>query len=236
MRVNAGTVLVGDKVVLVPYLPEHVPKYHKWMEDEELRELTASEPLTLEEEYEMQRSALDRTFCLDFESLNPEKWQLDDDKLTFIVCARPESDILQPSPLNPHDPRVASLPMIGDVNIFLHGSPGDEVYAEAEIMIAEREYRRRGFAFEALQLMLGYATASSSGYFLCENPSSIREALQDSPLPISPTSLLVRISESNVPSIHLFEKLGFRVTKRVEVFTEVEMRWSAASLHESAPS
>lgn len=84
--------------------------------------------------------------------------------------------------------------------------------------------------------MLGYATASSSGYFLCQNPSSIRDALQDSPLPISPTSLLVRISESNVPSIHLFEKLGFRITKHVEVFAEVEMRWTAASLHESAPS
>lgn len=28
-----------------------------------------------------------------------------------------------------------------------------------------------------------------------------------------------------MPSIALFEKLGFIVTKRVEVFGEVEMRW-----------
>ncbi|KAJ6531100.1 GNAT domain-containing protein [Mycena capillaripes] len=230
MKVNAETVLVGQKVVLVPYLPEHVPTYHIWMQDEELRELTASEPLTLEEEYEMQ-----------------QKWQNDEDKLTFIVCARTDSDALEPGALKPQDPRVSALPMIGDVNIFLHGSPPhlrtdntdeeDEFHAEAEIMIAdtysinfecynaEREYRRKGFALEALQLMLEYATASSSGYFIGQNPSSIQNALQGSPLPVPPTALLVRISESNVPSIRLFEKLGFHITKRVEVFGEVEMRW-----------
>ncbi|KAJ6526264.1 GNAT domain-containing protein [Mycena vulgaris] len=214
MKVNADTVLLGRMVALVPYLPDHVPKYHSWMQDEELRELTASEPLTLEEEFEMQR-----------------KWQQDEDKLTFIVCARADSDTLESGPVSPKDPRVSSLQMIGDVNIFLHGArtgdDEDEFYAEVEIMIAEREYRRKGFALEALQLMLGYATASSSGPFLCQNPASVQESLQGSPLPVPATSLLARISESNVPSIRLFEKLGFRITKRVEVFGEVEMRWSA---------
>lgn len=31
-------------------------RYHKWMTNKELQELTASEPLTIEEEYEMQAS------------------------------------------------------------------------------------------------------------------------------------------------------------------------------------
>ena len=45
------------------------------------------------------------------------------------------------------------------------------------------------------------------------------------PLPIPPTSLLTHISESNIPSIKLFEKLGFRIMKWVEVFGEVKMWW-----------
>ncbi len=33
----------------MPYIPGHVPKYHEWMKTDELQELTASEPLTLDE-------------------------------------------------------------------------------------------------------------------------------------------------------------------------------------------
>lgn len=37
---------------------------------------------------------------------------------------------------------------------------------------------------------------------------------------------VARIGSSNIPSITLFEKLGFIVTKRVEIFDEIEMRMS----------
>ena len=56
MRVNANLTLAGQRVTLVPYRPEHVRQYHAWMESPELREATASERLTLEEEMAMQRS------------------------------------------------------------------------------------------------------------------------------------------------------------------------------------
>ena len=46
---------MGD-TVLIPYDAIHVPVYHKWMESTELQDLTASEPLPLDAEYEMQKS------------------------------------------------------------------------------------------------------------------------------------------------------------------------------------
>jgi len=42
---------------------------------------------------------------------------------------------------------------------------------------------------------------------------------------MSPSQFIARIGRSNTPSIKLFESLGFGITKVVEVFDEVEMRW-----------
>ncbi|KZS99652.1 uncharacterized protein LAESUDRAFT_94660 [Laetiporus sulphureus 93-53] len=232
MRCNANIMIVDHDVVLVPYRSEHVAKYHEWMTSAELRELTASESLSLEEEYEMQR-----------------KWREDEDKLTFIVLAARPADAYPPhvtqdlsassassssfvpaigsSAVRAYDPEfVRSLSMIGDVNMFLKNferthEGGQEPIekeeateeedaapeAEVEIMIAEPAYRRHGLASCTLQLFLGYTLSS--------------HAL---PVDISPRHLVVRISETNAPSIRLFERLGWEVVKRVEVFGEVEMR------------
>ncbi|EIW84121.1 hypothetical protein CONPUDRAFT_151165 [Coniophora puteana RWD-64-598 SS2] len=190
---------MGERVVLVPYKPEHVETYHRWMLDEDLRELTASEPLTLEEEYEMQT-----------------KWRNDPDKLTFIILAR------QP------DVDTSKLPMIGDVNLFLKGDvddPESDFEAEAEIMIAEPTYRRQGLALEALQLMLSFATTSrfiaSTSVVIPEPDTTLR------PLPIDTSILVVRISASNAPSVALFRCLGFKIVRHVEVFNELEMRFDS---------
>lgn len=44
-------------------------RYHKWMSDPELLKLTASEPLTLDQEYEMQ-----------------ETWRNDEDSMSELNC------------------------------------------------------------------------------------------------------------------------------------------------------
>jgi RimJ/RimL family protein N-acetyltransferase len=174
MRLNANTTLGGAKCVLVPYREEHVNTYHCWMQDPELQEATASEPLTLDEEYEMQRA-----------------WRDDEDKLTFIVLDRRRQ---------PDTPGTGNHggAMAGDVNLFFIDEddendeemgedeerrarspalllPGEEEEeeeeaeperprrgpklrtAEIEVMIAEAESRRGGLATEALRLFMAYA-------------------------------------------------------------------------------
>ncbi|KAL4071990.1 GNAT domain-containing protein [Scleroderma citrinum] len=195
-----NAILRGEKVVLVPYKEEHVEKYHQWMSDPTLREQTASEPLTVQEEYEMQK-----------------KWREDPDKLTFIILAlEKEGDI-------------ATFPMVGDVNLFLKGHPDDEDFeAEVEVMIAEDAYRRRGFALEALKLMLIYATGSPEDFMGFPLPQTVPPPPK--PLPVRPQCLVVRISQDNRPSISLFERLHFSITRTVDVFREVEMRFVGSRL------
>uniref|UniRef100_A0A8C0I4M4 Alpha/beta-tubulin-N-acetyltransferase 9 n=1 Tax=Balaenoptera musculus TaxID=9771 RepID=A0A8C0I4M4_BALMU len=124
MRLNQNILLLGKKVVLVPYTPEHVPRYHEWMKSEELRRLTASEPLTLEQEYVMQHS-----------------WREDADKCTFIVL---DAEKWRAQPGTGEESCMA-----GDVNLFLTDL-GDPSLGEIEVMIAGWD-RRVGESF-VLQL------------------------------------------------------------------------------------
>ncbi|XP_061519846.1 N-acetyltransferase 9 [Phycodurus eques] len=132
MKINENTLLEGHKVVLVPYNAEHVPRYHEWMKSVELQQLTASEPLTLEQEYDMQRS-----------------WREDADKCTFIILDKR---------LWVDSGTEEAQCMIGDVNIFLT-DPTDPSMAELEIMIAEASYRGQGIGKEVTQMMMHYGVA-----------------------------------------------------------------------------
>lgn len=127
MKTNWQSSLVGSKVVLVPYLRVHVEKYHKWMTSTELQQLTGSEPLSLEEEYEMQKS-----------------WHQDPDKCTFIVLDKQKYA----------ESKDEVQAMIGDTNLFI--SQENATNAEAEIMVADPEARGKKMGWEAMLLMLRY--------------------------------------------------------------------------------
>lgn len=129
MRINENTLLEGHKVVLVPYNAEHVPRYHEWMKSPELQQLTASEPLTLEQEFDMQKS-----------------WREDDDKCTFIIM---DKQLWADSSVEEEQC------MVGDVNIFLT-DPTDPSLAELEIMLAEPSYRGKGIGKEVTRMMMSY--------------------------------------------------------------------------------
>ncbi|RLV99334.1 hypothetical protein DV515_00009918 [Chloebia gouldiae] len=140
MKINQDVVLRGKKVTLVPYTPAHVPRYHEWMQSEELQRLTASEPLSLEQEYEMQRSWRDDADSEHLECIPREGGS----ECTFIVLD---------SERWPGQAEENS--MVGDVNLFLTNTE-DPTVGEIEIMIAEPSCRGRGFGKEATLLMMAY--------------------------------------------------------------------------------
>jgi RimJ/RimL family protein N-acetyltransferase len=145
-------------VLLVPYQKSHVATYHEWMKDEvtfcsfpsmtvtlanvlqEIQEATASEPLSLEEEYAMQTN-----------------WRADHDKLTFIACL----------PVSSHQNTVkagdADSPqrMVGDVNLFFNLADEDEegCIGELELMIAPTTFRRQGYGRATILAFLHYISS-----------------------------------------------------------------------------
>ncbi|XP_060672580.1 GCN5-related N-acetyltransferase 9 isoform X2 [Ziziphus jujuba] len=125
--------LEGERVVLVPYMKEHVPKYHEWMQDPALLQATGSEPLSLDQEYQMQLS-----------------WNQDPFKRTFIVLDKH----LVVGDFTHGDPHVEA--MVGDVNIYMN-DPDDPQMAEIEIMIAEQKCRGKGLGKESVLMMMAFA-------------------------------------------------------------------------------
>ncbi|KAK5134285.1 hypothetical protein LTR08_006714 [Meristemomyces frigidus] len=221
MKLNAYHGLHTPGVLLVPYNARHVPAYHTWMQDPALQEATASEPLAIDEEYAMQRS-----------------WREDRDKLTFIICLPLTTP---PSPRDGVCVGVDDAPerMVGDINLFLFPSKSEEgseprvsdsVIGELELMIARPELRRQGLGRAALLAFMDYIAShwpAVYSEYVGKPAGSIlyggfahhaMEKLQ---------YLRVKINESNLGSIHLFESTGFeRMAEKANFFGEVELRWT----------
>jgi RimJ/RimL family protein N-acetyltransferase len=180
-------------------------------EIKEIQETTASEPLTIDEEYAMQRS-----------------WRTDHDKLTFIACHP------LPEPQNEEGKRtvVASTDdtpdrMLGDVNLFLTPADEDEegCIGELELMIAPTSARRKGYGRAAILTFLSYIENHLDG-ILEEygNGAGGQEAGKMRLL-----MLRVKVGGKNEKSIGLFEGIGFVKTSEGEnYFGEVEMVFEGA--------
>jgi RimJ/RimL family protein N-acetyltransferase len=197
MRKNCETVVSGTRSVLVPYRREHVERYHEWMKSPFLLEMTGSEPLSFEEEVEMQLA-----------------WRDDDDKCTFILLNRErcESFLVSRGGDKTHSSEWSRAleddfitntldSMVGDVNLFLSDEEVEDdengeiddcaasgvprKQAELDLMVAEESSRGMGIGKEATCLMMLYG-AQELG---------IRK-------------FTVKIKEENVASRHLFEKVS----------------------------
>lgn len=185
------------------------------MEDEELQKATASDRLTLEEEYAMQKS-----------------WREDADKLTFIVCTAP-ADTASLSKTNIQlkaGQQDSPDAMIGDINLFLYVNEEDDeeedlskpqsVLGEIEIMIARDTHQGKGLGRTVLQTFIWYIL-SSANEIVKEYHSSHGHGKPSSELRF----LRVKIDAGNARSIKLFESAGFKkVSETPNYFGELEFR------------
>ncbi|KAL4910967.1 hypothetical protein BDW74DRAFT_142155 [Aspergillus multicolor] len=221
MLLNAITAISTPKVLLVPYSKWHVPRYHEWMKDEEIQQATASEPLSLPEEYAMQQS-----------------WRNDADKLTFIVCVPIDRE------RKLRDEDDAPSRMIGDINLFLRveededeqGNPAPpQIIGEIELMIAEKKDQGKGYGKAALLAFLRYVLGREKEV-LSEFVKGDEEAKRILGAAIKAeelkfAALSVKIGQVNERSLKLFEGLRFeKVGDAPNYFGEWELRRTGPDL------
>lgn len=190
-----------------------------------IQEATASEPLTLEEEYE-----------------NQESWRESHDKLTFILC--------QPTAGSSDDPETSvragevDIPdkMIGDINFFLYPWDGEDededeqhgtnangpaqqqqgyCTGEIDIMIAGHQDRGRGLGKAAVSTFLHYIWTNLDAILGEYQPSASGQT--DGAPRLKLNLLMAKIKATNVHSIALFRSLGFEQEGDVNYFGEVKL-------------
>ncbi|KAK1995851.1 hypothetical protein LX36DRAFT_659204 [Colletotrichum falcatum] len=220
MRLNEHTAIATPRVILVPYEARHVERYHEWMSDPNIQEATASEPLTLEEEYENQQS-----------------WRTSHDKLTFIIChPLPASCETSETKLEAVQAGEVDAPdhMIGDINFFIYpndddGDDDDEptqtvaegsYVGEVDVMVASKDHRGKGIGHAAVTTLLTYVHRNKER-ILAEYVEGEGKAGEGKAPELK--GLMVKIKEKNAASIALFRRLGFVQKGDVNYFGEIQM-------------
>ncbi|KIW03191.1 uncharacterized protein PV09_05417 [Verruconis gallopava] len=218
MKLNEQVAILTSRICLVPYSAHHVPTYHEWMQDTSLQQATASEPLTLAQEYSMQKS-----------------WREDADKLTFIACLPPDGL------LRNDDGRLelaggkadvdGDQKMVGDVNLFIFESEEDGecdlCVGEVEIMVARKDMHGQGIGTTILRTFLWYLFVHLDE-IISEYSKSSRSTKR------AMKYLRVKIDAGNDKSIKLFEKAGFRkMSESPNFFNELELRYNVPSIRAS---
>ena len=184
-------VVSTPNLLFAPYLKSFIPTYHLWMQDPDTLFLTGSEPLTLEEELENQKS-----------------WLTDPKKCTFIICEKKNKETenlkifekLNSETFfekNCENDWKELIKPIGDVNLFFHDYI-DENEAEIDIMIGDKEARGNGYSKDGVKIMMEFGFAV-----------------------YKKTRFIAKIKSENQVSRKLFERLGYDFKREVKAFDEV---------------
>lgn len=148
MKIN-HVILISNQIALIPYQPHHVKTYHQWMSDPEMLKQTASERLTLEEEYKMQMTWTEDKDKLTFILMDLNKWNREEIFPNHCISRQEKQECLD---------KLECSCIFGDVNLFLDDldDKGSRI-AEVSIMVAPEGYRRKGYASKVLKNLFSYS-------------------------------------------------------------------------------
>jgi RimJ/RimL family protein N-acetyltransferase len=234
----------GARVLLRPYSAALVRTYHAWMSDAWLRAATASERLSLAEEFAAQR-----------------EWARDPAKQTFIVFDRATAEARgdgggggggaggagdgggreggegeADAPGGAHAAGVADAEAdaargaCGDVNIFMMDSDAAEDYAPPPGAGAGAGEgaggSAGGAAVVAAEIMVMLAEPSFRRRGLAAE--AVRAMMAFAFRARGVTRFVAKIGDTNAASLRLFARLGFRVARAMPHFEETHMAFDLA--------
>lgn len=193
---NKTVIKIDNQIALIPYCEHHVLTYHNWMSDPKMLQWTASEALTIDEEYEMQHTWTQDRDKLTFILLDLNKWnhhQLLNDHQLDVILSRDEKKRALDT--------LETKCIFGDVNLFLETDDNGQRVAEVSIMVALQNYRRHGYATKILKHLFAYGHKE-----------------------LDLEIVRAKINLDNEPSRCLFQdKLNFVETSRSAAFNEVTL-------------
>ncbi|KAK8790032.1 hypothetical protein WA158_006812 [Blastocystis sp. Blastoise] len=165
--------LTAKGIELINFERSHCELYSEWLKDDYILEMTDTDGMTLEDII-----------------LSQESYAEEEDKITVLLSVNKEGS-------------ANEKVLIGDCNLFIDYVDEEGDVGELNVMVAEKDYRRKGYAIKAVALMIMWAHKNCN----------LNE-------------FMAKIKLSNEASYNMFKKLGFTTKTVSKAFKEYELRFT----------